>query len=69
MGKDDLETHAVQVLDEPYQILALQVWNNVLILVPAEEVAKLGGKFGRSFVEVVELLQGIGKDHGDVWSG
>ena len=54
-GKNGLRTHVIQVLDEPYQILALQTCNNVSILVPAKEVAELFVKLGRSSVEVVEL--------------
>jgi len=54
--RSDSETHGVQVLDEPRQILALQVRKNVSILVPAKEVAELVVKLWRSSVEVVELL-------------
>jgi len=53
--RDGLETHAIQVLDEPRQILALQVRKSVSILVPAKEVAELLVKLRRSFVKVAEL--------------
>ena len=39
--KDGLETHPIQVLNEPHQILALQGSNSISILVPAEEVTEL----------------------------
>jgi len=55
VGRNDLETHSIQVLDEPHQILALQVRNSGLIFAPAKEVVDLVVKPGRSSVEVVEL--------------
>ena len=42
--KGGLETHAIQVLNEPHQILALQGLNSISILVPAEEAAELSVK-------------------------
>jgi len=54
--KDGSETHAVQVFDEPRQLLALQVRKSVLILVPTKEAAELVVKLWRSFVEIAELL-------------
>ena len=51
-----MEAHAVQVFDEPRQILVLQVRKNVSIFVPAEEAAELFVKLWRSSVEVEELL-------------
>ena len=56
VNKDVSKTHAVQTLDEPRRILALQVRKNVSILVPANEVAELVLKLWRSSVEIVELL-------------
>ena len=53
---DGLETHTVQVLDKPRQILALKVRNSISIFFPANEVAELLEKLWRSSVEVVELL-------------
>jgi hypothetical protein len=44
--KNGLETHAIQVPDEPRQIPASQAWNNVLMLVPAKEVVELLVKLG-----------------------
>jgi len=66
-GRNGLETHAIQVLDEPHQVLALQVRSSGSIFAPAKEVANLVVKPGRGSVEVVELSQGTGRDHGDVW--
>ena len=40
-GKSGLETHAVQILDEPRQIFALQALNDISILVSAEKVDEL----------------------------
>ena len=54
--RDGSETHAIQVLDEPHQILALQVWNRSLILASTKEVAELLEKLWRSSVEVAEFL-------------
>ena len=67
--RDSLETHAIQVLDKPSQILPLQIWNSILVIVPAKEVAELLVKVWRSSVEATELLQGIGLDHGNVRLG
>ena len=55
-GKSGLETHAVQILDEPRQIVASQARKNGLILVPAEKVGELWVKLWRSSIEVTELL-------------
>ena len=54
--RNGLKTHFIQVINEPGQILALQAWKNVLILVSVEEVCELLVKPGRSSVEVAELL-------------
>ena len=51
-----LETHTIEILDEPRQIVTLQTWNDVLILLPAEEVDKLWVKLRRGSVEVTERL-------------
>ena len=55
-GRDGLETHAIEVLDQPCQILALQAWNGVSKLVPPKATAELLVKLWRSRVEVAELL-------------
>lgn len=44
--KDDLKAHTIQVVDEPYQVLALQVCDSILILFPAKEVTDLLVKLG-----------------------
>ena len=41
MGGGGLDAHAVQILDEPCQIVTLQGWKNVLILVSAKEANEL----------------------------
>ena len=56
VGKIHFETHAIQILDEPGQILSLQAWNNILVFVPTEEVDELPVKLRRGSVEVVEWL-------------
>ena len=40
-GRDGLGTHATKVLDEPCQIIVLDVLNSVSVLVRAKDVAKL----------------------------
>ena len=54
--KDGLETHTIKVLDQPRQILALQVWNDTSKLAPPKEAGELFVKLWRSRVEVAELL-------------
>ena len=41
VGRSGLETHAIQILDEPRQVVASQTRNDVSILVPAEKVDEL----------------------------
>ena len=62
-----LETHTIEILDEPRQIVTLQTRNDVLILLPAEKVDKLWVKLRRGSVEVSELLQIIARGHKNVW--
>ena len=38
---DRLETHTIQILDEPRQIVTLQTRNDVSILIPTEKANKL----------------------------
>ena len=40
-GRNGMETHIVQIVDQPSQILALQTWDSILVFVPAEEVDEL----------------------------
>jgi len=54
--KDDLETHIVQVLDQPGQTFASQVPNETLILFPTNEIAELIVEVWRRPIEVVKLL-------------
>ena len=56
VGRDGLETHAVEVLYQPCQIFALQVWNGASKLAPLEAIGELLVKLWRSRVEVAELL-------------
>ena len=51
-----METHAIQILDEPRQVVASQAWNDPSILVPVEKVDELWVKLRRGSVEVTELL-------------
>ena len=51
-----METHAIEILDEPRQVVASQARNDLSILVPAEKVDELWVKLWRSSVEVTELL-------------
>ena len=69
VGRDGLETHAIEVLYQPCQILALQVWNGALKLVLSNAADELLVKLWRSRIEVAELLQRLESDHGDVWRG
>ena len=65
-GSNSLETHIIEILDEPSQIFALKTRNDVSILFPAEKVNKLIVKLRRSFIEVVKWFQVRGQDHRDV---
>lgn len=56
MGRDGLETHTIQILDEPCQILALQVLSSTSKLATAKAAAELLVKLWRSHVEVAQLL-------------
>jgi len=50
-----LEAHAIQVLDKPHQIFALQVRNNTSVPIAAKEVAEVLVELRRSSVETAEL--------------
>ena len=63
--RNGAETHIVQIVDEPNQIFALQTRSSISIFVPTEEVGELVVEIRRSSVEIVELLQEIGRGHGD----
>ena len=41
MGKNDVNTHVVQIVDKPSQVLALQTCCTIFVFVPAEEVDEL----------------------------
>lgn len=68
-GGGCLETHVTQVLDEPRQLLSFQALNTISIPTATKEDAELLVKLRRRFVEIVELLEGIGQDHEGVWLG
>ena len=62
--RNGVEAHIVQIVDEPSQILAFQTCSSILVFVPMEEVGELVVETRRSFVEIAELLQEIGRGHG-----
>ena len=62
-GRGGLEAHAVQILDEPCQIVILQSCKNAPILVSAKEATELLVKPRRFSLEVAKRLQGILQDH------
>ena len=64
--KWNLEIDIIQEPGGPRQILGLQVWNNVSILVPTKDGDKLSVKLP---VEVVESLQRIGYGCRDALAG
>ena len=68
-GERWLETHGIEILDEPGQIVALKTRNNVPILSPAKKADELVVELRRSFVEVVERFQVVVRDHRDLWVG
>ena len=49
-------TNLVQIVNEPYQIIALKVWHASLVLLPIKYVADLIGKLGRKPIEATETL-------------
>ena len=51
-----MEAHAIQVLDKPRQIFALQGRNSTSIPFAAEEIDEVLVELRRSSVEAVELL-------------
>ena len=53
---DGLQTHTIKVLDEPHQILTLQIWNHVSVLIPAEDVDEVLAELWRGSIELAELL-------------
>ena len=68
-GSNDLETHGIEILDEPGQIVALKPRNEVLIFSPTKKADKLVMKLGRSSVEVAEWFQAVVWDHRNLWDG
>ena len=56
LGRNGLDAHAVQVLDKPCQIFALQVRNCTSIRFTAKESAKALVELRRGSVETVELF-------------
>jgi len=56
LRRNDLEAHAIQVLDKPRQIFALQARNSTSIPFAAKEIDEVLVELWRSFVEAVELL-------------
>ena len=67
--RNDAETHLIQIVDEPSQVLALQTRSSIFVFVPAEEVSELVVEIKRSSVELAELLQEIGRGHGAAQEG
>ena len=55
-GEGVLETHAIQIFDQPHQIVTLQVRNNPSVLVAVNEIAELLAEMWRSSIKVVEPL-------------
>ena len=62
--EDNIETHAVQIFDEPRQSIALQLRQTIPVVIPAKEVGELLVKVRRGSVEVVELLDHEGAGQG-----
>jgi len=56
LGRNGLEVHTIQVLDEPRQVFALQARNVISIAVAAKEVAEVLVELRRSSVEAAELV-------------
>ena len=56
LGRNGLDAHAIQVLDKPCQIFALQVRNRTSIRFTAKESAKALVELRRGSVETVELF-------------
>ena len=56
LGRNGLDAHAVQVLDKPCQIFALQVRKNTSVPITAKEVAEVLVELRRSSVEAAELF-------------
>ena len=59
-----METHAVQVLDEPRQLLVSMIWENAPIRISAKKSFELLVELWRSSVKIVKLMEGIVRDHG-----
>ena len=64
-GKTEVKAHIVQIVDQPSQIFALQIWSSIFVFVSAEEADELVVEMRRSSVEIAEFLQGIERGHGD----
>jgi len=56
LEKNGLEAHAIQVLDKPRQVFALQVRNSASVPITAKEVAEVLVELRRSSVEAAELF-------------
>jgi len=55
-GGRNSETHTIQVLNEPRQILITEVREGLYVLFPIEELGELTVKLGRGPVQVAEFL-------------
>ena len=56
LERNGVEAHAIQVIDKPCQIFALQVRKNTSVPTTAKEVAEVLVELRRSSVEAAELF-------------
>ena len=56
LGRDGFDTHAIEILYEPRQIIPLEGWEIGPILISAKEDNELLMKLWRGSVEVAERL-------------
>jgi len=56
LGRNGLNAHAIQILDKPRQVFALQAWNSTSIPFTAKEVDETLVELRRCSVEAAELF-------------
>jgi hypothetical protein len=56
VGKGGVVTYFVQIIDQPYHIVALKVLHTLDVLPPIKYVTELIVEFGCGSVEAIELL-------------
>ena len=60
VGEHNTHTYGAQILNQPCQILSLEVCNAIPVPLPNKEASQAVGELGRGLVEIPKLAEGIG---------